>query len=769
MLSQVLQNSVIWAKGVEDHADSSLPEVTDQWGTSLGLQRGALHVAFRREFDLESIPRSATLHLFAATRYLLFINGTYIRRGPCRFELLAAEYDSVPVREFLTKGRNVLAILVHRDNPTGRIRSVAPGLAAVFEADNLSFSTDGTWKATRDLSFPETPSVWGAIPDHRDATLMPDWVAPGFSDQDWPNAAVVPRPVETIWPRLRPRQSALTRERELATTVRVPRSLDMGSLSVELSRVELAYTAIDLEAQENTTVKLLMSLPSGFSSEATYKCRSGRQRWILDDCLPMKSLELNIAGGSASVTDFKVMEFGYPFEIAGSFNSSDPVLDQLWKLCARSAQILSEDAYVDCSDRERVEWLECSPPMAQTTRVSMVTVTPEGNVPSDPSLLRGALWRTAQTQGADGAVKAHTCSERWDKHAIMHDRGCLWVILIEEYLLHTGDLNFVRELWPHVIKQIDYWFAHQSPRGLLCLEEWGDWGNPHLYRVFEGTVLNSHFYAALRSSSHIATALGDASMHAAYSRAAKELRDSMHAHLWDHSTGTWFAGIVGQDDEIELMPPTEHAAIYALRWNVGDARQNESVHRWLWERRTHFSQRCMEAMVYYHWFEALYALDDSDADCWILEIFRSHWAEQLSGPLQTSGESLGSITNVHCYSLFPAYFLSSYVLGIRLDGDVGNQKLLIEPHLGDLQSVDGVVITEFGAVAIEWRQENDRLEFKVSLPASIQATLLLRSDTQVNLDSAGLCEGTPHGKRRAWHLSGGEHAGYCVVAKPETP
>jgi hypothetical protein len=108
-------------------------------------------------------------------------------------------------------------------------------------------------------------------------------------------------------------------------------------------------------------------------------------------------------------------------------------------------------------------------------------------------------------------------------------------------------------------------------------------------------------------------------------------------------------------------------------------------------------------------------------------------------------------------------------LGIRLDGDVGNQKLLIEPHLGDLQSVDGVVITEFGAVAIEWRQENDRLEFKVSLPASIQATLLLRSDTQVNLDSAGLCEGTPHGKRRAWHLSGGEHAGYCVVAKPETP
>jgi hypothetical protein len=104
-----------------------------------------------------------------------------------------------------------------------------------------------------------------------------------------------------------------------------------------------------------------------------------------------------------------------------------------------------------------------------------------------------------------------------------------------------------------------------------------------------------------------------------------------------------------------------------------------------------------------------------------------------------------------------------------LDGDVGNQKLLIEPHLGDLQSVDGVVVTEFGEVAIEWRQENDRLEFRVSLPSSIEATLLLRSDTLVNLDSAGLSEGTPHGKRRAWHLSGGEHTGYCVVARLETP
>ena len=34
------------------------------------------------------------------------------------------------------------------------------------------------------------------------------------------------------------------------------------------------------------------------------------------------------------------------------------MLNKLWAMCARSGQVLSEDSYVDCADRERTEWMD---------------------------------------------------------------------------------------------------------------------------------------------------------------------------------------------------------------------------------------------------------------------------------------------------------------------------------------------------------------------------------------------------------------------------
>ena len=54
-----------------------------------------------------------------------------------------------------------------------------------------------------------------------------------------------------------------------------------------------------------------------------------------------------------------------PFLLLDNFESSDPALNQLWKICAHSLELMSEDSYVDCADRERVEWTDDSPPEAQ--------------------------------------------------------------------------------------------------------------------------------------------------------------------------------------------------------------------------------------------------------------------------------------------------------------------------------------------------------------------------------------------------------------------
>ena len=110
------------------------------WIRDAPATNGNLHAVFRRSFQIDSVPAQAELHLFAYTRYQLFVNGEYVGRGPNRFENRRPEYDSWDLAARLRPGTNVIAVLVHRDWPgvnprsTGqtlsRFRAHAPGFTA---------------------------------------------------------------------------------------------------------------------------------------------------------------------------------------------------------------------------------------------------------------------------------------------------------------------------------------------------------------------------------------------------------------------------------------------------------------------------------------------------------------------------------------------------------------------------------------------------------------------------------------------------------------
>ena len=108
-------------------------------------------------------------------------------------------------------------------------------------------------------------------------------------------------------------------------------------------------------------------------------------------------------------------------------------------MCARSVQVMSEDSYVDCADRERTEWMDNDPPGFDITRTAFAGPGADGRpVYADPRLLEEMLRRTALTQQPDGWVKAHTCSDRFDIHAYMEDRSCDWVQGARRYYESTA-------------------------------------------------------------------------------------------------------------------------------------------------------------------------------------------------------------------------------------------------------------------------------------------------------------------------------------------
>ena len=113
-----LQDSMIWT-----------PLPADEAGRKMC-------VAFRKQFTVPEEPAKAELHVFADARYLLWINGRYVVRGPSRFHPRRPEYDTVDVKPWLRRGSNTLAVLVQTGLSGRRIMRHAPGLGVRLDVEN---------------------------------------------------------------------------------------------------------------------------------------------------------------------------------------------------------------------------------------------------------------------------------------------------------------------------------------------------------------------------------------------------------------------------------------------------------------------------------------------------------------------------------------------------------------------------------------------------------------------------------------------------------
>jgi alpha-L-rhamnosidase len=109
--------------------------------------------------------------------------------------------------------------------------------------------------------------------------------------------------------------------------------------------------------------------------------------------------------------------------------------------------------------------------------------------------------------------------------------------------------------------------------------------------------------------------------------------------------------------------------------------------------------------------------------------------------------------------MYPGYFLSAFVLGVRRDNPVSSKELRIEPHLGDLSKAQGTVITEYGPVPVAWTKTEAGLDLTITVPPGIRTTLSLpyrAGQESIRLDGKAV-KGTRRGNRLEIPLSAGIH------------
>ena len=713
-----LQKTMIWASGPQPS--------------------GTYFVAFRKQFTLPNVPADAALHLFADVRYMLWVNGRYVVRGPARFHPKGPEYDTVPVASYLTPGGNTLVVLVMANASNGKMMHHVPGLTALLEAGGAAvLGTDTNWKWSGQTRY-RTPHVsWPDVRDQVDASVEDgDWTLPGYGDAHWKTAA----PVDgTQWGALTPRRIPLLRETSLPATFSggqtLPVTLTAGQqISFDCGRLVQAYTTLDLEADAGTTLTLA-------HAGIPYTARPGRQNYLSSDTVAFQTATLQVNQGRITLHEFGATERVYPFDCVGAFQSSDTLLNDIWAMSARSVQVMSEDSYVDCADRERVEWMDDDPPAFDVTRTAFAGPGPNGSkVYADPRLLEELLRRTALTQQtqpiqlrpgeppqAPGWVKAHTCSDRFDIHAYMEDRACDWVEGARRYYESTQDPEVIREIWPVIVTQMNLFLSTRTSRGLVRAREWVVWGNPMGYQTCEGTGLNAFIYKALADAAYLGGVIRESAQAAQFAQAAGALSTAINTVLWDETNGTYYSGFFDAGDKNTsklkvtngLAEPTMFPALWALDQGVVPAARRARVTQYLLANRKQASR----VMTFYYLFKQLYAQQDAALDREVLNALRSKWQGMAETGWKTSWEEIGGGSKAHIYGSFAGYFLSAYVLGVRPNGPVWNRRLLVEPRLGDLASAAGTVVTEYGPVPVSWKVGPGRLDFQITIPAGVTATV----------------------------------------------
>ncbi|MEQ4480917.1 family 78 glycoside hydrolase catalytic domain [Cohnella silvisoli] len=199
------------------------------WGDGEASPRNEWR-CFRKTFDVPSAgaAESASLTITADSRYVLYVNGTQLGRGPVRSWPFEQSYDTYEVGHLLKPGeKNTIAVLVlHFGVSTFYYVRGRGGLLAQLEYEDgtVAIATDGTWATAKHLGqHPRSPrmSCQQGFAEYVDATAWDkDWITTEYADTEWSNAVVLGPVGMEPWTKLKPRDIPMLTE-ETVYPVRV--------------------------------------------------------------------------------------------------------------------------------------------------------------------------------------------------------------------------------------------------------------------------------------------------------------------------------------------------------------------------------------------------------------------------------------------------------------------------------------------------------------------------------------------------------------------
>lgn len=730
-----------------------------------------VYLEARKIVNLERPADEAVLHISANQEYVCTINGTYIGRGPSPSDCSAKVFDTYDLTPYLQRGENTIAIVAYNFGTTHIMNNQLQGpggiiaeLHAALGDEEIVVGTDGSWKCRRSPRWVTNVSrqhLWHGFREIYLADKEDGWELPGYDDASWSSATVVAaaEQADSPWPRLIPRSIPFLASEQVQPVSIVRTDLNFGSVHradslvkgsgkpkeaiidasrpgsfpgivYDYERVVVGYPRLTVDAPDGGVIQLFYGESLEMALYDTFILKKGLNRLSPFGRRAFRFLQLSVqaAPQPIKVLALDMKRVHYAFGPAGTFESDDELLNRIWEVGLYTTYANSQDHIEDCPLRERALWV------ADAVVVGKVVYHAFG----DTALLRKCLIQGAQIQNEDGSIPG-TGPER--NSTVLPDFCAHWLFGVYTHWTYTRDLSFVKDLWPAILRLMD-WFADQEDEtglfanadrpGWWCFIDWAD----YIERRDRVTAVNCFYYKALKEAAEMAKAVGDDANIKKWLQRAETLRESIRRQLWVPSEQA-FADCLSRDglsNRITLQ--TNLSAIWTGVMN------KEEADRFLTHRLGSGDLPVIKGAFFYH--IVLETLFERGYGRQAMEMLRSFWGGMMErgattwwetfdpttpfctvpGPYQgntpTYLQDHVPVSFCHAWGASPTYLLTQRVLGVDML-EFGSNVVTLSPYIGNLKRARGEVPTPKGTIRAEWMVEDDgSVIYKAVLPDGIR-------------------------------------------------
>ena len=390
--------------------------------------------------------------------------------------------------------------------------------------------------------------------------------------------------------------------------------------------------------------------------------------------------------------DDVLMDYEYaPYDPAhsGTFRCSDPLLNRIWQVSAYTLELTTREFFMDGIKRDRWTW---SGDAIQSYLMNYY-------LRFDTECVKRTI---RQLRGKD-PVTAHV-------NTIM-DYTFYWFKSIHDYYEYTGDVTFVREMWPRMVTLMDYVEGRLNGQGMGegQPDDWifVDWVDFPMHKrgtlAFEQILLMK----AMETMALCAELVG-AAQASGYRVKAEALRKKIKETFWSDELKAFFHAI---EEGTLNRQITKFPNMFAILYGLADEEERRDIMQGVM-----LNPDVPAITTPYMRFYELETLLIDGHHGQVLKEIRDYWGGMLRegatsfwekyNPEMKGDEHLTMYGRpygkslCHAWGASPVYLLGRYFLGIEPTSP-GYATWQAKPHLSSLDWMRGAVPTPFGPIRIE--------------------------------------------------------------------